>query len=558
MFFDEDLKSLCPQDALRYRPADMSDYAFYKGLAKFGKKTPVTYNQEAFKCAVAMMRRHFRVLRGCKKASMIDIVKGMKLDTSCGPALKTLYANKGEALADARFWEFYSLFRESMLKTGGSISYWGACSKQELRENEKVDEAKTRVFMSGSLFMYLFMSVYCKDFNDKFYASVFETASCVGMSKFSGGFDYIFSRLKNKFNCGSLDASGWDTSMFEDMMWEIAQFRSDCLNQVLDPIECAIAMCNIYAQVSNSFIVTPSGEVCQKEQGNPSGSSNTIVDNTLGHYILKAYDWVVLTVATPQFSDWEEYADLFDENVSLLLFGDDDMFSVSDEYKDVYNPRSIIKASAELGFVLTTEREDLHLSTELSFLSHAVRPNRNGYLVPYLPLDRLCSAALYSQSSNVEIRAQRLSNLRYEGYHTEGWLQIVDAMIEKFKILHPEPEVLKVFQTQLSNREIEYLYIPIESDSGKSMPRILKNETISNANKISSSSSPWQKCPEKQEKEAKAEAWFRKAIDQQRGCFEDAWCQSGARNQVQCHRFRHPECSPTEQSAGLQPGAVYY
>jgi len=476
MFFDPDLQDLVPKETLSYVPADMSDFAFYKGLAKFGKKTPDTYNRAAFRAAVRMMRKHFRCLRGSKLSSVSDVVAAMKLDTSAGPALKTLYPSKGDAMADGRFWEFYAQFQSAMKCTGGTRTYWGACSKQELREKEKVAEGKTRVFMSGSLFMYIFMQVYCKDFNDKFYESVFDTASCVGMSKFSGGFDYVYSRLLFPKNCGSLDASGWDTCMLHAMMWAIAQFRFDCIDVAPgEELDVAIAMCNIYHQVTESFIFTPAGEVCQKVQGNPSGSSNTIVDNTIGHYILKAYDWVVLRYESPCEEDWEDYYDDFSANVSLLLFGDDDMFSVSDESKDLYNPTTIIKASAELGFVLTTEQELLSHSVNLSFLSHAVRPDRNGYLVPYLPLVRLCCAALYSQSSSVLIRAQRLSNLRYEGYYTPGWLPIIDSMISKFKCLHADPEVLEVFSHQLSNREIETLYVPIENAGpNKSIPRVLK------------------------------------------------------------------------------------
>jgi len=87
---------------------------------------------------------------------------------------------------------------------------------------------------------------------------------------------------------------------------------------------------------------------------------------------------------------------------------------------------------------------------------------------------------VYSSSSDLIIRAQRLSNLRYEGYYTEGWLPIIDRMIEKFCYLHPEPAVSDVFNTQLSNHEIEHLYLPLESGSGKSMPRILKMKEWNN------------------------------------------------------------------------------
>lgn len=530
MYLDNDLLMVCPENSINYLPADLSNDAFYKGLAKFGKVAPTGYNECAFQIAVLMMRKHFNDLRGARVATMDEILCDMKLDTSPGPALKSMYRTKGEAVSDARFWYWYKEFSRGMHLLGGERSFWGACSKQELRPREKVVEGKTRVFMSGSLFMYIFMSVYNKGFNDRFYETVFKTDSCVGMSKFSGGFHLVYNKLRWQNNCGSLDASGWDTTMFPAMMWAIAQFRFECLTGY-DPSEAsrvAIAMANIYQQVIESYIITPAGELCLKEQGNPSGSSNTIVDNTIGHYILKAYDWLISVYQFPTLDMWETYYDQFSANVDMNLFGDDDMFSVSEEYKELYNPETIIKASSELGFSLTTESQHLRSAVDLSFLSHFVVKEDNGYLVPYLPLDRLCSAAVYSGSNDLVIRAQRLSNLRYEGYYTPGWLPIIDAMISIFEKKHPDPEVLDVFRTQLSNVEIEHLYLPLESDSGKSMPRILK---MSQDN--ASAPSSRQECRTKQEKKAKAEA------SKAARTTDDsvAWAQQDARCEKLCEFF---------------------
>jgi len=493
MFYDRDLASLIPESNITYAPADLSQIPFYKGLAKFGKTAPKQFNRKAFDIAVKMMRKHFRLCKGARLTGMDEILQTVRLDTSPGPALKVLYNTKGDALSDAKFFKLYEEFEEGMLKTGGVNSYWGACSKQELRLKEKVRDGKTRVFMSGSLFFYLFSSKYCMDFNERFYESVFKNSSCVGMSKFSGGFHCVYSDLLNPENCGSLDASGWDTCMFNEMMWAIANFRRDCfLNNKNSDINIALA--NIYRQITGSLIMTPLGEVCSKEQGNPSGSPNTIVDNTLGHYLLKAYDWLVLSYSELDEELWEMYYDDFESSVSMKLFGDDDMFSVDDKSKDFYNPVSIIRASKELGFVLTTESEELRHREQLSFLSHYVRKEENGFYVPYLPIDRLCSAAVYSETSDIFIRAQRLSNLRYEGYHTPGWLSIIDRMISYFVELHNEPEVKAVFDCSLSDKEIEHLYLPLESltpalkaEQGKNRSRLLKMNVCNEFSK-------WQSC----------------------------------------------------------------
>lgn len=472
MFYDEDLHTELSDEDLFYAPADLGDEAFYKGLAKFGKKPFEVKDDVCFQTAVRMMRLHFgRHLRGCAKWDLDTVLANMRRDTSPGPALKTLYDSKGDAVDDARFWHYYSEFCSDMQKLGGSISYWGSSSKEELRLLEKVDAKKTRVFMSGSLMMYLFTSVYCGDFNDKFYKSYRETVSAVGMSKFSGGFHLLFKRLHWKKTCGMTDASGWDTDMFPDLLWAIAQFRADCLFGCNNYDRVAFA--NIYQQIVESFLCTPSGEICQKFQGNPSGSANTIVDNTLGHFILKCYCWLKCMGEDIDVDRAQEYLYDLEDNVFMKLFGDDDVFSVSPEASVRYTPVNIVKYAKELGFTLTLLSDEWLHRHDLEFLSHRVVKVR-GFYLPYLSLDRLKAAAVYSISPDLEIRAQRLTNLRYEGFYTPGWLPIIDRLISTFLTLHPDCQV--IVSSSLNDSEIEYLYLPLESASGNTRERVLKDE----------------------------------------------------------------------------------
>lgn len=478
---DDDLLQVLPDKELQYAPADLSTEAFYKGLAKFGKpKHPSSsYDKRSFDIAVAMMRSHFHRCRGTRRWSMEEVLANMKKDTSPGPTLKCFYETKGEAVSDKRFWEWYDRFENDMYLVGGSISYWGASSKEELRLLEKVQAGKTRVFMSGSLFAYLFTTVYCGDFNQKFYEGFLETVSAVGMSKFNGGFHLLFDAMRNKDKAGSLDASGWDTSMLSELLLAIAQFRIDCMLYA-SPAD-HVAMANIYSQIIESFICTPLGELCMKLQGNPSGSANTIVDNTLGHFVVKSYDFVRAVDSNEvlfkklfggSVPTADDYLRVMLDNISMKLFGDDDLFTVSDDLKEDYSIEAICRYSLELGFEFTSEFKELRSVFDLSFLSHNVLSVKGGFYVPYLPLSRLCASAVYSISDDLEIRAQRLVNLRYEGYFTPGWLDIIDQLIMKFQQLHPE--YAHVFSYGMSNSEIEYLYLPLESDSDKRIPQILK------------------------------------------------------------------------------------
>lgn len=469
MFRDSDIEKHYDEE-LSYGPAILNQRAFYAGLAKFGKFAPKMQFPEYYRMAIEVMREHFSFLRGTSVWSIDDVIDRMKTNTSPGPALRHLYDNKGKAIEDERFWEMYDKFEESMFTLGGSVSYWGATCKEELRPTEKVQQEKTRVFMSGSLFMYIFMSRYCGAFNERFYDGFTHSCSAVGMSKFGGGFHLLYTALQYAQNCGFLDASGWDTCMFAMLLLDIAQFRFDCMSKgtVFDKI----AFANIYQQVVESFLITPFGDVCQKTQGNPSGSSNTIVDNTLGNFVLKIYIWLrAVYPDSSLFPSSSEVLSEFLENVSMKLFGDDDIFSVSDVCKEKFNPKSMVELSRELGFTLTTTSEELMHRDNVDFLSHNVLLH-NGFYVPYLSLEKLKATSVYSISNNVEIRAQRLVNLRYEGYFTPGWLPIIDNIIQEFQINHPYTK--KYFNGVMSNSEIEYLYLPLESAKGKNRSRVLK------------------------------------------------------------------------------------
>lgn len=475
MFCDDSFKERVPD--LKYAPADLGLPAFYKGLAKFGKapfEVPEEF-LEIYKSAVMMMRLHFNFLRGCHKWSKDQVLANMRRDTSPGPALKTMYSSKGEAVDDLRFWNWLEIFKQEMSVLGGSITYWGASSKEELRTLDRVAEEKTRVFMSGSLFHYFLSAQLCSEFNERFYSSFMETSSAVGMSKFNGGFHFVWEDLKWKGNCGMDDASGWDTCMFPRLVYDIAQFRYDCLSDVVYPDN--IIFINLYQQDVESFMLTPSGEVITKKQGGSSGKSNTIVDNTLGHFIVNAYSWLrsMYKIDTVSSLCVQTYLREFERNVIIKLFGDDNIYSISDLVKSQYTIEKRLQFAKELGFIFTSLFSELTDKDGLEFLSHRVLISK-GFYVPYLSLDRLCAAAVYSISSSVLIRAQRLSNLRYEGYYTPGWLPIIDSLIALMK--ERFPETTSVFSSAMSDAEIEHLYLPLESGHDKRAPRILNTNWI--------------------------------------------------------------------------------
>jgi len=295
------------------------------------------------------------------------------------------------------------------------------------------------------------------DFNRKFYEAYFKCSSCVGMSKFGRQFHLAYARLLWKKHCASFDGTNFDGSCFADLFWEICSMGIDALVEPDD--EDIILLVNIYDQIINSLIMLEDGVYMLKECGNPSGSPNTIVDNTLFNYFLFAYAWFRLNPDS-LLSD-------FDDNVIMNLFGDDNLFSFNPDCGFVFPLEEVCRIlKDELGFVYRSEFPDYVPCSSLSFLSHMPLPHE-GLIVPALDGFRLNSALLWTDSDDIVIRFQRLMNLRIEGWFTPNFRPVVEALIDKYLSLYRQlPGIIESYNTQYkSAREIERLYLANEACS---------------------------------------------------------------------------------------------
>ena len=146
------------------------------------------------------------------------------------------------------------------------------------------------------------------------------------------------------------------------MMWGCAMLRWKMLREVDKTPENLRRLKTYYRNLVNSLVVTAEGVLVFKLTGNPSGSVNTINDNTLILYTLLAYAWIRLCDSKPDYKE-------FENNTAKILVGDDNTWTVSDWAHEFYNGRSVIAEWTQIGVTTTTDSLEPRPASELDFLS---------------------------------------------------------------------------------------------------------------------------------------------------------------------------------------------
>jgi hypothetical protein len=383
--------------------------------------------QLAFSKAMDWMERHFFPhMMNSRILTHEEACKWMNGSTSPGVLWKTKYKTKADFMAseDAALhaqWEDLSTF-------GGGSTVWSGNMKDELRDMERVLDNKSRLFMGGSvLSAYSGIRLFAH-MNSKMNASVFETWNCVGINKWTGGWNRLYRRL-SKFLLGfAADISGFDSRMFAFIMWRIASFRFSCLAPELQTPENFARVFSWYLDVIQAVICLVDGVCVMKFHSNPSGSSCTANDNTLCLFVYLAYFWLMCKEHYPNYDD-------FMRNVIAALYGDDSTVTVSPDCP-WYNLDEFTRLMGELGVIITGHSGPLQ---DLDFLSHDFVDGEKGFKIPCLNPDRIFCAVLCGITDIDPHKSfVRACNLRFEAYPVPLLFECLDEfccwLISNFNI----------------------------------------------------------------------------------------------------------------------------
>jgi len=362
-YFAEYLKKENIPEPTSYRKTSRANVNFlraaYRSAAKYDRaQFPI--DELAWEKSYKFMSDHFWRMRGSDVLGVDDVWAEMNKQSSPGFPWNLKYKTKSECSDMLK--SVADLVWDQMEYKDFGLTYvpiWNSAVKVELRPREKftcyggeVDKLRTFTASPGELSIIanrLFL-----DQNNKFYDSAGYCWSEVGASKYYGGFDRMYSRLNRFKNAYALDETNFDASLLRRLLYGCRNFRWDCLAEKWKVSSIKARLYHVYENIVNSVIVLDSGDLVRKETGNPSGSSNTVVDNTLCLYRLFAYAYIILA----QRFGIEPTLKHFEENVEALLYGDDNTFSTSDALVSWFNARTICEVWSNLG-VITNPSEGI-------------------------------------------------------------------------------------------------------------------------------------------------------------------------------------------------------
>jgi hypothetical protein len=367
--------------------------AAYKSLAKYGKATVnmAPENVEMLNQAWEFMKKQFYPYMGNSNVvSLQEAVNRLDMSSSSGSPFNELYAKKKDLFEkDPEIMEWLESDWEALAEDPKWTTIFSSSLKEELRPLGKIEENSLRTFAAGAVDATVHGNRLFVEMNEKMYDSHLKSASTIGMTPLKGNWDRLLKKLSVFSKGYALDESQYDSSLREFLMWGCAKFRWECLSEKDKTPANLRRIRTYYRNLVNTLMLTPEGILLLKKLGNPSGSVNTVTDNTLILYWLMAYAWIKMA---PE--DMKTYQE-FELHTSKALLGDDNTWTVSDLAHEFYNGVSVIETWKSVGVTTTTDSLKPRLPEDLDFLSaHTVFVG--GYAVPLYDRNKLMQSLVYA------------------------------------------------------------------------------------------------------------------------------------------------------------------
>jgi len=374
------------------------------------------------------------------------------------------------------------MVQDYWVNLGKCVAIWTVAQKREIRTLQKIQDNKVRTFTAAPFELLIASNRLMLDMNNRFYAAHGRTWSMVGMSKFFYGWQRLYDRLSRHPNAFELDATDWDSTCSSKALWGVCKFRCDMIESKEDQLRINY----IYDQIVNSVMVLEDGSLVQKYSGNPSGSPNTVVDNTLILYRMFVYAWVLLSRASaPHLCNMHA----FHLHVEAALYGDDNTFTCSDEVVGWFNPTNILPLWADVGIKATVVSSRPLKVAEVEFLSQGFEwyQEYRAYL-PAPHLDKIIASVRYGTKTNdIRWHYLRACALRLDSWGSRACRDFLskyilfisryysDCMVGEIKGI-PIKEIMNAYKT---DKELEILYTGTESQCslGVLMDEYIKSGT---------------------------------------------------------------------------------
>ncbi len=389
--------------------------AAYKSLGKYGKTTVIMKPQDVddLNLGWEWMKRQFHpYMCNARVSTVQEEIDHMDHSSGSGFPFNEEFPKKRDLFEkDPEINQWLENDWEVLANDPRYTMVFSNSLKEELRPDQKILENSQRTFLAGAVDATCHGGRLFRDMNEKMYDSHLKTASAIGMTPLKGQWDQLYRKLNVFPNGYALDESQYDSSLRDFLMWGCARYRWSCLRPEDRTPENLRRIKTYYRNLINTLILTPEGVLVLKTLGNPSGSVNTVTDNTLILYWIMAYAWIKL--APPEYKHYE----MFEQHTAKALLGDDNTWTVSDNAHPFYNAVNVIEVWKTIGITTTTDSLEARPAMDLDFLSaHTVFVN--GLAVPLYDRNKLMQSLLFAKKKNM---TPETSLTRVCGLLLVGW-----------------------------------------------------------------------------------------------------------------------------------------
>jgi len=228
---------------------------------------------------------------------------------------------------------------------GNAISL--ATLKDEKRPNEKVDAGKTRVFEACPQHLVIAIRQYFLDFAAHVMRNRINNGIAVGINPYSLEWTKLAHHLLSKGNnMIAGDFSNFDGSLLMQVLVKILEKINEWYG---DCPENQLIRAALWEHICNADILVR-GEVIRKTHSQPSGNPLTVIINSLFNGIVMriAYMLIKKEQGLPAVCDYRKH-------VAEIIYGDDDVKSVSTEIIGWFNQTTLTTALASFGLTYTDE-----------------------------------------------------------------------------------------------------------------------------------------------------------------------------------------------------------
>lgn len=270
-----------------YLPADLSNDAYLLALKKFFAPLPnQAWNEERMEEAVYNLHKKTSIMNDSKFVSYQDAIDSLPLNTSAGMNYGT---TKKQVLQDPYSRKLLRDNYNGLLL--GKCGYIKPITKDELRDKQRVDAKKTRVFCPVPFEYVIEGCRLFKDQNDKMNAfSAYEP------SPFLGGFNanteaHVLATTLKEYEKTGHSIHGYDYKNFDNshaFIFEyLAMFRILKMNQ--PTTEDITAICNYYGAMRR-YPIMIYNVITSKPHGLLSGAFTTLSDNCIINALIIEYN----------------------------------------------------------------------------------------------------------------------------------------------------------------------------------------------------------------------------------------------------------------------------